>query len=101
MIATHIVKLIKHTVILVTKQSVRHMPPPNSLMHDGVQKELSNQDVLALIDDISTFIIREKIDGVISTSDDLGTLLMAILAQRNGMPAPDPEVVIRQEHKAN
>ncbi|MBY0267490.1 MAG: ATP-grasp domain-containing protein, partial [Burkholderiales bacterium] len=42
---------------------------------------------------------RGRIDGVVSNNEHFGALVAAVLAQRLGLPGPDPAAIIAAQHK--
>jgi biotin carboxylase len=56
-------------------------------------------DPLVEVERILTSLDGTKIDAVISTDDYPGSALAAIIAERMGLPGPDPKVVLISQHK--
>jgi biotin carboxylase len=56
-------------------------------------------DPLVEVERILTSLDGTKIDAVISTDDYPGSALAAIIAERLGLPGPDPKIVLISQHK--
>lgn len=67
---------------------------------DWEQVQNLNEPILKnIINDISDVINKNKIDGVFSTDDYLGTLLAAIVSKQNELLTPDPSCIALMQHK--
>jgi hypothetical protein len=60
---------------------------------------LADEEITNQIDLLTQFIRENNIGGLMSTTDDLGVLLKAIMAQKYNLPGPCPRIVAHQQHK--
>jgi hypothetical protein len=65
----------------------------------GKEADKGAADPLVEVERILTSLDGTKIDAVVSTDDYPGSALAAIVAERLGLPGPDPRVVLISQHK--
>lgn len=56
-------------------------------------------DARRFVDKLVAAARRKPIDGVLSTNEQFGALIAAVLARRLGLPGADPEAIVTAQHK--